>query len=254
MNINTEIPSYLYHGTTSAAVDGILDDGLQPRDVTGASNWDERNVPSIPGHVYLTRLYAPHFADAAQTNGEPIAIVEIDIDVLNQDTDLYPDEDFIEQSLRGGTVAFGFDEIVDVPDGVDIDLTGDMEERTSTIRENIDVFQSYWELSLLGSGNVSHRGAIPVEAISRVSVVDMPGAFRISILNEPSIPDTVIHAAKNELLTQWMMGENVTADDIVNATPHGENAPEAMRNAYHDLLDPSIIDVRENPAYDGRDP
>src|SRR5713226_8459285 len=82
----------LYHGTTERYLNSILKIGISPRR-RRKSNW---NVKSNPRAVYLTNVYALHFANAARASGEAALILEIDTDDLNS-TLLAPDEDYLEQ-------------------------------------------------------------------------------------------------------------------------------------------------------------
>lgn len=245
------LPRFVYHGTDAEAVETVLEEGLQPRNATEKSNWSEKDVPSLPDHVYLTSMYAPHFGDAARdSSDEPIAIFEVDLHSLNRDMDLFPDEDFIEQSLRGGSQSLGADEFVEVPPFLDIDLTGDMSERTAQIRDHITAFRPYWEMSLAVMGNISHRGEIPPESIRRVSVVEMPPSFRVTILGDgPSIINSVVANDKHKLITEWMMGEDVTAEELANASLHGTEPSPGIVDQFDQLLDPAILEVKENPSY-----
>jgi len=250
--MTTDDPTrYVYHGTTADSIDSILEQGLKPRDATDKSNWTDTQTPSIPNHVYLTRLFAPHFGDAARNSpDEPIAIFEVDLHHLNKDADIFPDEDFIEQALRGAPISFGVDELVNIPDFVDIDMTGDMVDRTAEIRDHIEAFRPYWKMSLSTIGNISHRETIPSKAITRVSIVDMPPSFRVSVLSDgPTIANGLIGSNKQELITQWMMGENISVKEIAKTTFHGAEVPEGVEQQFENIFDQDIIDIRNNPNY-----
>ncbi len=81
----------LYHGTSTKHMEGILKNGLLPRDKTGNSNWDGP-VESKAGFVYLTTAYPVYFAFCtAKEENEDLLILRVKVKVA----DLYPDEDFV---------------------------------------------------------------------------------------------------------------------------------------------------------------
>lgn len=198
----------LYHGTTPEHAEEIIENGIQPRAETGNSNWDATDMQSIPTHVYLSEPFAPYYALAASDSTE-IAIVEVDMNQL-RDRDLFPDEDFIEQAIRSDEIP------VDNPDGL-IDMSKSITERTKEVRDNITVFQPYWQASLNVLGNISHRGSIPVEAVTRASIADLPSQLSLSI--DPTIE---IHAvasirSKYETFTELLVGDDVTKTEYLVA-------------------------------------
>lgn len=214
----------VYHGTSPAFAEQIVDNGIQPRGETGNSNWDATDMQSIRDHVYLSVPFAPFYGIAASDSSE-IALVEVDVDALRT-RDLYPDEDFVEQAIRS-------DELdIQYPDG-SVDVTADISERTAQVRECIELFQPYWEWSRDILGNVSHKGVVPPEAITRVVVADPPSEIRLSI--DPTIE---IHAvgsirSKYETLTALLMGDDVTRTEYLVAmmgipVPDGASASEMV--------------------------
>ena len=243
--IDEEMPRYVYHGTDAETVQKILKEGLQPREATDRSNWDENNTPSIPDHVYLTRQYPAYFGVASRdSTDEPIAIIEVDLDKLDKEMDLYPDEDFIEQALNDSRLD------VEIPKFVDINFDGSMRERTKEIRDHIELFRPYWEMSLLGLGNISHKGTIPPNAIRRISIVHLPSQLEITMLDASiNIEASVLTREKHEAFTQWLMGEDVTVEDIVSASYFGAEVPDELHQQYEELFNPEIIDVQENKTY-----
>lgn len=85
----------LYHGTSTKVMDKILEEGIQPRDVTGISTW-EGDIASRPGLVYLTSCYPVFYGQSAVGKlGGKIVIFMVDI----QTGVLYPDEDFVGTAL-----------------------------------------------------------------------------------------------------------------------------------------------------------
>ena len=82
----------LYHGTGSASLESILQEGLQPRSKTGVpSHWKE--YPSKPEFVYLTSTYPVYFAMAVAGEKDKPVVLKVEVD----ENQLYPDEDFLAQ-------------------------------------------------------------------------------------------------------------------------------------------------------------
>jgi hypothetical protein len=76
-----DLPSKLYHGTSTRYLDAILKNGIKPRG-RGKGNWEA--APSISGNVYLTSTYAPYFAAAAVKSKNDMALIlEIDTNKIN---------------------------------------------------------------------------------------------------------------------------------------------------------------------------
>lgn len=155
----------LYHGTSAALAKKILAKGLKPRG-RKKSNWD---VQSHPDAVYLTTVYAIHFAQAAAKAKGDIAIIEIDSNKL--DLDLFgPDEDFLEQATRGQFPSAGTT----------------MTERTAWFRERAhSQFYGLWEQSLESLGTCAYYGAIPCDAITRVAT--LPAVCKLAFASDPVI-------------------------------------------------------------------
>lgn len=197
-----------YHGTTPARAAAIVEDGIKPRTETGYSNWGAKDMQSIPDHVYLSVPFAPHYALAASETTE-IGLVEVELEELT-DARLHPDEDFIEQAFRA-------DELTIEHSGGILDGTGDIADRTAEIRDHIKLFQPYWELSLDVLGNISHHGAIPSEAITRATVVDLPRELRVHIDPVIEIRAVQITRSKYETFTELLIGGEVTIEEYVTA-------------------------------------
>lgn len=108
--------------------------------------------------VYLTVAYAPYFAVlTTDFEKERVAIIQIDLDKLDRDR-LYPDEDFIEQALRGKRLG-----------KTKLD---DMNARNKYIIQRIEQYRLNWKKSLEGLGTVCYKGAVPQEAITKIIVID----------------------------------------------------------------------------------
>lgn len=155
----------LYHGTNGLWVDNILKCGIEPRGRRQTrNNWKHVPHQSNPRCVYLTDSYAPYFAFNATRGENPMcAVIEIDTDRLDIN-ELFPDEDFLEQSSRR----------------IDDPIPGTMSERTLYYRKKqfsydwyiqdpeTKEYSTWWETSLRYLGTCSHRGTVPHEAITRI--------------------------------------------------------------------------------------
>jgi len=79
---------FLYHGTTAKNARRIMKEGF----VTGKKyNW---KVKSKPGFVYLSKAYAPFYAQNAGKEYDK-AIIKVEV----KKKDLYPEDDFIMYAL-----------------------------------------------------------------------------------------------------------------------------------------------------------
>ena len=175
------IPTHLYHGTSSRWLKNILKVGLEPRGSHPArDNWKHVAHRSHRRCVYLTDSYAPYFSHNTCRNEDEAVIIEIRLDSLNQ-TNLYPDEDFLEQITRGRD-----------------ELSGDMSSRTIAYRKRLFEFDRFtptgnanyplwWQLSLASLGTCSHKGVIPVQAISRIVTYPYSSNFQLTFVWNPTI-------------------------------------------------------------------
>ena len=85
----------LFHGTSSDRLPQILEQGILPRNETGArSNW-EGEVESKSDLVYLTTAYPVYFAVGACIGDAKPVVLQVKVDK----TKLYPDEDFVARCL-----------------------------------------------------------------------------------------------------------------------------------------------------------
>lgn len=124
----------LYHGTSTKHLPRILKEGLLPRSKSkNKGNW-EGEIQSKPNLVYLTTAYPVYFAMCAASEpldqlGESplhVAIVKKpqDLVVLKvevEDSDLYPDEDFIARQLhrQGDYPSLKLPEVIKLTDPID---------------------------------------------------------------------------------------------------------------------------------------
>jgi hypothetical protein len=186
---------FVYHGTSELAARRAIESGLRPRgDRSG--NW-KHSASSNPDMVYLTAAYAPYFALAAVDAGKRAAIIEIDLNALDQNL-LYPDEDFIEQGLRAKPLG----------------KSDNINARNRYVIKHIEEYQENWRLSLDHLGNVCHKGTIPPAAITRIVAFDYrKNGFLASQMLEPTI--TIANykfcGEKYRALTRYFMGDEIDA-------------------------------------------
>jgi hypothetical protein len=90
-----------------------------------------------------------------------------------------------------------------------------MSERTAEIRDHIELFQPYWKSSLDILGNISHKGTIPPEAITRVVVADPPSAVARDIDPVIEIEAVQMTKPKYNLLTRLLMGDDVSEKEYI---------------------------------------
>lgn len=80
----------LYHGTSTASLDRILDEGLLPTHLSGhTGNW-EGAVQSKP-FVYLSSAYAIYYAVNACAEDHDPALIKVQV----SEEELFPEEDYI---------------------------------------------------------------------------------------------------------------------------------------------------------------
>lgn len=177
----------LYHGTSSANVSPILQEGLRPR-MARPGNWDE--YPSRQDMVYLTETYAPYFALCASGDDDDLIILEIDVDRLDKSL-LFPDEDFIAQALSHQT-------------GEPLDSLH------QKVRSNLGDYQHHAMDSVKGLGNLCHKGVVPPGAITRYCRIDMKRQGDVSwIACDPciSLMNYRFCADKYRSITAWLFGD-----------------------------------------------
>lgn len=200
----------LFHGTSESAARKILKEGLTPRAVRGCNgNW-EHTVDSNPEAIYLTTTYPLYFAFTATGDEERWAILEIDLDALDEEL-LAPDEDFLEAATRGQET------------GMPVDELEGMGPRTEWFRDRMDRFRHHWRDSTEYLGNVAYLGTIPPEAIKAVAFVEPTKAW-FRLLVDPTITpiNFLVCGAKYRALTGWVFGDEVEPDDVL-VMPNPEN-------------------------------
>ena len=198
----------LYHGTTETIARKALKEGLLPRNMTGSEgNWEDN--PSSSHLVYLTEVYAAYFGFCARTDGENIGIVEVETDLLNEQS-MRPDEDFLEQVNRMGSK---------LPKLLQKELNkcSSMEERTAWFKIHLGLFKEFWKNSVEGLGNAAHYGSILPKAITKVAIFDPktnPLIFQTAMDPTISILNFRFMADKYRAVTSWLMGNEVTVQEF----------------------------------------
>ena len=212
-SLNSMTQKYIYHGTGESAARRALKRGILPREMSGKrGNW-KHTVASNPSMVYLTTAYAPYFASATTNiDRERPAIIEVDLDALDQ-SKLYPDEDFIEQGLRGRKLG----------------TSDDIHKRNLYVIRHIEEYRENWKLSLEKLGTVCHKGIVPASAITKIVAFDPKknvDIFRDTLNPTITLANYRFCGEKYRAMTRWFMGEEV---DALSAAFGVEIPPEAAR-------------------------
>jgi hypothetical protein len=214
----------LYHGTSRRHLDHILENGLLPR-AERKSNW---NATSCEDVVYLTKTYGLHFAyNARLAADEELLIVEIDSDLLPDQTMLLPDEDALWFSWMAGEIHEN--DVEQYVNGLSQEeqaqwFGGFLEEF------NEQGFTAEWSLKFLG--NCSYKGSIPPSAITRIAAYE-PTAFWWYRFHDPQVSpsnfrfcgseyeatqlitvDRLDEAKRVPQLFPMMLGPTLSLDDI----------------------------------------
>jgi len=199
----------LYHGTTAAVARKTLKQGLKPRNHHGTSNW-EHTTESRPDCVYLTTCYAAYYAACAAHGRQQWGFIEIDSNLLDAKR-LLPDEDFLEAGIRHSKNASWR-----VLKGLDLN------ERVEFLRDTLPEYSHLWEDSIKHLGNCCYQDTIPPEAITRVTVFDRKSNPKMAYMSlDPCITlvNFRICGKKNEALTRWFAGYEVTAEELNQPFP-----------------------------------
>lgn len=237
---------YLYHGTSADRVNQIFEEGLRPPRETGESTWAFRDLDASPDHVYLTSAFAPHYGQYACDDDERFAIVEV---ARPPDSNLCPDEDYIEWALRASETDIQLPKDMDLPTGV-----GNFEERVRCIRDHLGAFEEYWQRSLAVRGTCAHEGHIPPTAIRRAAVVTPTEALE----REMDAHDHAVGFAEMtgatafRLLTRHFLDGPVDFDEYCRRV-YGDDAEgyEARWERVRQALAADCSKVIENPAFVG---
>lgn len=166
----------LYHGTSTKHLKSILKNGLQPRNVTGNSNW-EGKIESKAGFVYLTDAYPVYFAFcAAKEECEDLLVVAVRV----TEKDLYPDEDFIAHCLHREVPHFQKMALADINPLV-----------------NLEVYKRFAMASLTNNGLVAVRGVAPDHIKGHV-IINRDKIQEIMCIGGDSIPSPLPYRIMGE--------------------------------------------------------
>lgn len=160
----------LYHGTRVLEFADIREKGIEPRGEK-ESNWQE--YPSHPDLVYLTTAYACYFAYCSLKEADlenVLLILEVDESKLDE-WNMRPDEDWVARRFSSNTLA-------------------SMRDKQNAALANIDLYAGYWRDCLDELGNCSHRGVIPVSALTRWATFDASRRTELSMtILDPTITE-----------------------------------------------------------------
>jgi len=230
----------LYHGTTEAAVNAALNQGILPREATkNKGNW-KHTANSRPDCIYLTTVYAGYFAGCATLRGR-WGIIEVDTDLIAESS-LLPDEDYMEQAttkrpiphLPGPYAALRKASAIE-------DRKKRMIARTRWFRKYLQIFQDQWKNSIIDLGNCAVFGGVPVEAITRVAFFNpRSNQYVANCAMNPMISmiNYVVMGDQYRELTKWFMGERV---DHTKFGPFFDEEHETKVRGW--LLDTSGLEV-----------
>ena len=192
----------LYHGTSARVVPKILTEGLLPRETTGEDNFGSSGLGSLPGFVYLGSKEFIFYSIVAALRMDAqyrLAVVEVDLDVICFDN-LYPNEDAIWSSL--------------LQDGCP-DLQGlQPREGIAECAESVEANQHLWYRLLMDQCSVAHKGAVPLSAITRISVFDfnliMHDLFYHRQCRGGGTLIEPLSDGSYDILRRWMFGRGMT--------------------------------------------
>lgn len=154
------LPQKLYHGTSTHYLRDILKDGLQPRNVTGSTQF-EHTLESRDDAVYLTTAYPLYYAANSVRNESGLLLVEVDTAFL--DPELFmADEDGLAQTRAQWD---------NLPEH------WDLRQVTAYYRDRAHKYRA--EETLAALGVCSYQGSIPVAAISRLATLTTTDAARL---------------------------------------------------------------------------
>ena len=181
----------LYHGTSSANKQSILQMGIHPRG-TGDGHWEQ--YPSRPDMVYLTSAYPFYFGlSTGNDRDDGLKVVfEIDTDKLDQD-DLYPDEDYVVQSLAAAHNV----PIAEIHDQV----------RSNLEQYRLEGDKPAWCRSVEVMSTCAYRGTVPPQAITRYCLFDWHRRPALTAMAWNEGPHIGCDLESHRKLTEWFFGD-----------------------------------------------
>ncbi|MNR71269.1 hypothetical protein D3C71_18840 [compost metagenome] len=184
------------HGTRAGALAEIARHGLRPRQhMDSLGNWVDN--PSAAHMVYLTTAYALHYAAATEGAGL-VTILQVDQRQLAQNC-VFADEDSYAQSRVAG-----FEELE----------ARSLEERVSFWRDRLDMTDPQVSLRVLG--NVTYKGIIPAEAVTRVRLLAEKEARALTLrISDPVVsPENFkLLGGCNQRFVKWLLGHDTDLND-----------------------------------------
>lgn len=213
----------LYHGTSESRLQTIFKEGIKPRGKK-KGNW-KHTVESNASCVYLSAGYAIYFAgNSVKGKEERLAIIEVDTSRL-QMLDIFPDEDFLEQTSRKEGPA---------------PTNKSMEYRTRWYRRRLPEFQSYWTLSVEHMGTCCYGGTVPVSAMTRVATLGHKTYMELIWCGmDPTITpmNWMICQAKYRNFIKWLFGDELEPDPMA-VRPEGDDRPQ-----FYDVISRADVQV-----------
>lgn len=122
-------------------------------------------------------------------------------------SDSHPDEDYIEQGIKYEGLN------IDKPE--EYNQNTSLEERTKSVRDNIESYKSQWIDSFNNLGNISHKGHIPSEAIKSVSIINAPISFYMNINSMITIQNALFTGNKYEFYTNLIFDKEYTLEEAL---------------------------------------
>lgn len=185
------LPAKLYHGTSSAHLGKILNQGLLPRAHTGESGW-AHTLESRADAVYLTSAYPLHYAANVAKDGAQLLLLEIDTSKL--DVELFmADEDGLAQTRA---------QLDKLP------RYWTLEDITEHYRKHAHEYPAEASLSVLGV--CAYRGSIPAAAVSRMALLSASTAAQLILSGiDPTVSAGHYRylGAQFEASVAWLFGD-----------------------------------------------
>jgi hypothetical protein len=207
--MNPKFQMLLFHGTSTLGLPKILKQGLKPRR-GNKSNWEL--AESRPDMVYLTTVYPLYFAACCIEKRGRLAVVEIDVSKLD-DKNFYPDEDFIAQAIARQEHK-------------------SLMEIHAEIKNDLEGYQQYWNLSLTTMGICCHRGPITPDHFTRYAVIDQHKRPALVFdMMSPSITSVNyrLRAEYYRNFIKWVMGDLEELPQLIEIKTNRTWLPKQMK-------------------------
>lgn len=188
----------LYHGTSEVYLNKILEKGLVPRKDQKIPNSNWKEYPSQTNMIYLSTAYPFYFAYTACDQVNQSKGVVFELDLPDDSTSFYPDEDFIYHCIKNR-----------YKDKYNTSKEA-LKQLHEDIKNNLQSYQHYWGHSITKMGVCSYKETITPEHIKRYCVVDFRKTPHIALsCLDPSIsPDNfAIKGKYYQDLVKWFFGD-----------------------------------------------